>query len=379
MKSKKNYNDKEYLKLAVELSKKSYIPPGKNYPKVGSVVVDKDGKIIGSWKNGKLHAEYQILHNLSRNSLRGAILYTTLEPCTQRNNSNDLSCSEHIVRTGISRVVIGMLDPNPAISGKSIFYLRKNGIKVKLTKEYESEIRKLNKKFFAKKRVIFFDLWGTLIKKNFVKKNDLFDLLSKILKSKDRDKIKEISIKNKFRNFNSWINEIEKCLGKEITDEQKKKISEIIKKDEKIELYPETIQTLKKLKKAGYKIAILSNVWQFGLQKIKKQFNNLVDKQFYSCELGMAKPDKDIFIKACKVFGIDLQDAIMVGDSYKYDIKGATNANFGRVFWIKRKKQKKSVKNIKKVKNLKGILPHLIYKKIIKRRKNDCMVRKMES
>lgn len=107
-------DDIYFLKIAVKLARKSIIPKGKVYPKVGAVVLDKYEKIIAkTFKKGKLHAEFHALHKLPNNYLQGGAIYTTLEPCTHRNNEKDLSCSEHIIRTGVSKVVIGMLDPNP--------------------------------------------------------------------------------------------------------------------------------------------------------------------------------------------------------------------------------------------------------------------------
>ena len=115
-------------------------------PMVGAVIV-KDGKIIGQGyhqKYGELHAERNALAGC-QTSATGATLYVTLEPCCHHGRTPP--CTEAIIESGISRVVVGSSDPNPLVAGKGIDILRSHGIEV-IEKVAKEECDKLNESFF---------------------------------------------------------------------------------------------------------------------------------------------------------------------------------------------------------------------------------------
>lgn len=96
---------------------------------VGAVIV-KNGKVIGKGyhkKFGELHAERNALVNATT-STQGATMYITLEPCCHYGKTPP--CIDAIIESGITRVVIGTLDPNSIMSGKSIDILKKHNIQV---------------------------------------------------------------------------------------------------------------------------------------------------------------------------------------------------------------------------------------------------------
>ncbi len=121
-------DDIKYMELAIQLAKQGcgWVNPN---PMVGAVLV-KDGTIIGKGyheKYGGPHAEQNALMDC-RSSTTNATLYVTLEPCCHHGKTPP--CTEAIIRSGISRVVIGSSDPNPLVSGKSIQILRSLDIEV---------------------------------------------------------------------------------------------------------------------------------------------------------------------------------------------------------------------------------------------------------
>lgn len=137
--------DMEYMCLAIQLAKKGcgWVNPN---PMVGAVIV-KDGQIIGQGyheKYGALHAERNALASC-RTSPAGATIYVTLEPCCHFGKTPP--CTDAILESGIRRVVIGSMDPNPQVSGKGIEILRSRGIEVTegIRKE---ECDALNESFF---------------------------------------------------------------------------------------------------------------------------------------------------------------------------------------------------------------------------------------
>ncbi len=98
-------------------------------PLVGAVIA-KDNLILGRGfhrKFGEAHAETIALFE-AKSQAADATLYTNLEPCIHYGKTPP--CVEAIIRSKIKKVVIAMLDPNPAVAGKGVAYLKKNNIDV---------------------------------------------------------------------------------------------------------------------------------------------------------------------------------------------------------------------------------------------------------
>lgn len=134
----------KYMKRAIELSKKGigYTNPN---PLVGAVIV-KDGKIIGEGYHEKIghnHAEINALGSCNAD-VSGGTMYVTLEPCSHYGKTPP--CANAIVKSKISKVVIGMIDPNPQVAGNGIKILEENNIEV-ISGVCEEEIRELNRIF----------------------------------------------------------------------------------------------------------------------------------------------------------------------------------------------------------------------------------------
>lgn len=128
--------DAQYMSIAYRLAEKG-LPFTSPNPAVGAIVVKK-GRIIGRgyhYKAGLPHAEIEALNDC-RESARGATMYVTLEPCTHYGKTPP--CVEAIVKSGIKRVVVGAVDPNPLVNGRGIMYLKRKGIEVSLFDERNS-------------------------------------------------------------------------------------------------------------------------------------------------------------------------------------------------------------------------------------------------
>jgi len=147
----------DFMQQAIELSKLCESPLGKGHPKVGVVIV-KDGEIVAeAFKVDSSHAEFRAIKEAKKAGkaelLKGATVYTTLEPCTHRNHEDKKPCAQHLIDAGIVKVVIGMLDNNPKISGKAVNVLKVAGIEVEqATEEYRKQIEVINKAFLEKVR-----------------------------------------------------------------------------------------------------------------------------------------------------------------------------------------------------------------------------------
>ena len=118
----------KFMKLALEEAQKGcgWVSPN---PLVGCVIV-KNGDIIGRGYHkeyGDWHAERNALASCGQKP-DGAVLYVTLEPCCHYGKTPP--CTEAIIDSGITEVVVGLRDPNPLVSGKGIATLQEKGIRV---------------------------------------------------------------------------------------------------------------------------------------------------------------------------------------------------------------------------------------------------------
>jgi diaminohydroxyphosphoribosylaminopyrimidine deaminase / 5-amino-6-(5-phosphoribosylamino)uracil reductase len=147
----------DFMRSALTLAKRGLGTTSPN-PMVGTLVV-KGQRVLGKGyhrKAGQPHAEVLALDEAG-NAAQGAIMYVNLEPCCHMGRTPP--CVDRIIRAGIKKVVVGMLDPNPLVNGQGVEALKKAGIEVKVG-VLEGEARRLNEAFvgFKEKKRPFFTL-----------------------------------------------------------------------------------------------------------------------------------------------------------------------------------------------------------------------------
>ena len=133
--------DENYMRMALRLARKGLGKTSPN-PMVGAVIVKND-RIIGKGYHhrfGGKHAEINAIQSATENT-GGATLYVTLEPCCHHGKTPP--CVEAVIQHNLKRVVIGTLDPNPQVNGRSVEILRQHGIETRVG-VLEEESRSLN-------------------------------------------------------------------------------------------------------------------------------------------------------------------------------------------------------------------------------------------
>ncbi len=134
------------------------------------------------------------------------------------------------------------------------------------------------------------------------------------------------------------------------------KIKTLIKNALKPRIFPDVIPVLKKLKERNYKLAIVSNTPSFGIKCLHSSLFRYFDAVCLSCDLGIIKPDKRIFLTALKRLGTKPEETIMVGDNYQDDIKPAISIgmnavlvkrNFNKLTWRETHDYGKTINSLK--------------------------------
>ncbi len=146
------YTHKELMQLAIDVMNKSVNEPradGKVPPKVGAVLLFPDGHVETAYR-GELregdHAEFTLLERkLANVNVEDCILYTTLEPCVERNPPK-VPCCRRVTNARIKKVFIGIEDKDP--KGNGIRHLVKHGVEYKMfDREFQRIIEEENKVF----------------------------------------------------------------------------------------------------------------------------------------------------------------------------------------------------------------------------------------
>ena len=124
--TKKTLSDEYFMRVAIQLARRGQGSVAPN-PSVGCVIV-KDEKILGrGWTQdgGRPHAETEAIRRAQTSSI-GATAYVTLEPCAHSGQTPP--CAQALVDAGISRVVVGVRDPDPRVDGRGVKLLSDAGV-----------------------------------------------------------------------------------------------------------------------------------------------------------------------------------------------------------------------------------------------------------
>jgi len=114
-------------------------PLSRPNPAVGAIIV-QDGVVVGrGWtqSGGRPHAEALALDQAGLGA-KGATLYVTLEPCAHESERGP-ACADLVAASGLARVVIGCVDPDPRTAGDGIARTRAGGIAAEVIASPQAE------------------------------------------------------------------------------------------------------------------------------------------------------------------------------------------------------------------------------------------------
>lgn len=138
--------DLSWLRVALEESRRC-VPCATSYC-VGAVVVTGDGRSFRGYTHetsATRHAEQEAVRKAlaAGAELRGATIYSTMEPCSTRKSEPE-SCSELILRHGFGRAVFVVYEPDCFVCCRGALNLRRGGVEVRVDDTLAREVREVN-------------------------------------------------------------------------------------------------------------------------------------------------------------------------------------------------------------------------------------------
>ena len=138
------------MQLAISEARKGapFVSPN---PLVGCVILDQNQCLLATGyhkKYGTDHAEVDAFKKLTTDQLQKAIFVVTLEPCAHEGKTP--SCAKALAKMPIQKVIYGLQDPNPLVSGQGALILKEAGKAVELYQGAFSEQLEVLAEIFLK-------------------------------------------------------------------------------------------------------------------------------------------------------------------------------------------------------------------------------------
>ncbi len=139
--------DRGYLQRAIALSN-SCLPSPTSY-RVGAVVVSAKGEVFEGYTTETApthHAEQAAIFKAEAAgaSLRGAVMYSSMEPCSERRSEKE-SCSQILIRLGFARAVFALYEPSHFVTCYGAVNMRRAGIAVRCVSDLDSAVIAVNR------------------------------------------------------------------------------------------------------------------------------------------------------------------------------------------------------------------------------------------
>ena len=178
-----------------------------------------------------------------------------------------------------------------------------------------------------------FDLWNTLV---FNPRGNPFDALKLVTESLDEAKRFEHHVmRMAYPSLSEALWSGPRLAFRSPTLE-KDWIQAVQVSDNEVALFPDTLRCLEGTRSL-VRLGLLTNTQSFGLTFLGRLgLAEQIPHRFISADLGLAKPDPEIFQHVQKSLGLFPGDLVMVGDTWNDDIEGALAAGWSAI-WLNRK------------------------------------------
>ncbi|MFH1505461.1 MAG: HAD family hydrolase [archaeon] len=183
-------------------------------------------------------------------------------------------------------------------------------------------------------KLLIFDMWGTL-----AGNPDYRPFLESVgieCHSREEQDMVEAIMSRRFETERDCFKKFCESVGVEETDELYKRFCKAMGMSKNT--YPDVIPGLTRLK-GKYKLVVLSNTEQLSVESgMFKDIEPLFDKLYYSCDVGLVKPDPKIYAKVLEDFDVKPEEVIMIGDRVDDDVKGPGRLGIKGILLDRRKR-----------------------------------------
>lgn len=188
-------------------------------------------------------------------------------------------------------------------------------------------------------KAIFFDLFFTLIYPEYLdeNENDVIGItISEWEEYAENNELYNERARGKIKNEREIIDKIVNPMPYQITEIQKQKILE--KREERIKkalfiVDKKILDTLRKIRMRGFKLGIISNADVIDIKYWNDSpLSELFDLALFSCDVGMIKPETEIYQLAMNKLEVTPEESIFVGDGGSNELYGAQSAGMKTIF-----------------------------------------------
>lgn len=146
-------DDARYLRMAIDASLRC--TPSESCYCVGAVIRTPEGRLFTGYTHETSpthHAEQEAVAKAlaAGADLRGATIYTSMEPCSSRRSEPE-SCSELLLRLGFARVVFALYEPDRFVRCRGALNLRERGVEVRVIGSLAAAAREANRHLLSEK------------------------------------------------------------------------------------------------------------------------------------------------------------------------------------------------------------------------------------